>query len=356
MDILEILYTREFKKVTYNVRKLSITSKNLLLLGPRGSGKTTMIYDYLSQKKRGSFLYIDFDDFRLIDKNIQDDLPQFLKKHHISLLVMENFDFSFEIPSCAEMIISTNSQHVLEGFESVVLYPLDFEEFISFDKRELNIEAIFATYAAYGTFPAIHFQNKMDFVKTYQDFIKRFCENELQKRVLKLLSLYQGKVVSIYALFCETKQNIKISKDTFYSYTKKLQDEYVLFLVEKFGSKKSPKKLYLIDFALRSALSFEKDFIKRFENIVFLELMKRQKRFYYTDVIDFYLPDEDRAIITIPFLPSNLIESKLQRLSMHFKELDIKIVQVITMEVESSYEKEGISYEMLPFYNFATLL
>ena len=41
--------------------------------------------------------------------------------------------------------------------------------------------------------------------------------------------------------------------------TKELQNEHVLFLVEKFGHKKSGKKLYLIDFAFRSVLSFEKD-------------------------------------------------------------------------------------------------
>lgn len=354
MDILEILYAREFRKVAYNVRKLSLNTKKIVLLGPRGSGKSSMIFDYLSQREKGSFLYIDFDDFRLKDKNIHRDLPKFLKNHHVKLLVLENFNFNFEIPSCEEVIITTNKKITLEGFVSLTLYPLDFEEFISFDKRELNLEAIFSAYAVNGTFPIMHKESRSDFIKIYQTFLKTFIRSELEMRILQLLSSYQGKAVSMHGLFLELKSSYKISKDTFYAFIKKLQDEYVLFLVEKFGSKRSAKKLYLIDFALRSVLSFEKDFIKRFENIVFLELMKQGKKLYYTEVIDFYLLEEKKAILTIPFLPSNLIESKLERLSGHFLDLDIKTVQVVTMEVETIYDRDGINYEMIPFWSFAT--
>jgi predicted AAA+ superfamily ATPase len=356
MDILEILYTREFKKVTYNVRKLSFDTKKILLLGPRGSGKSTMIYDYISGMTKGSFLYIDFNDFRMRDYDVGTYLPNFIKKHHIRLLVLEHFDFSFEIPSCEEVIITTCQKRSLDGFTSQTLYPLDFEEFISFDKRELNLEAIFSTYAISGTFPAIFGQQKSDFIKVYQDFLNCFAKDELQMSTLQLLSSHQGTVVSIHSLFLELKERMKVSKDTFYSYTKKLQDENVIFLVEKFGQKKSGKKLYLIDFALRSVLSFEKDFIKRFENIIFLELLKRDYKLYYTDAFDFYLPKENKVILSIPFLPSNLIESKLERLNKHFMDLEVKTVQVVTMEVEKVYEENGITFEMIPFWSFATSL
>ncbi len=356
MDILEILYTREFRKVAYNVRKLSLNAKKILLLGPRGSGKSTIIFDYLYQMPKGVFLYIDFDDFRIRGIDIEKDLSSFIKKHHIRLLVLDHFDFSFEVPLCEEVIITTSQKRSLEGFTTQTLYPLDFEEFISFDKRELNLEAIFSAYAISGTFPAIFGQQKGDFVKVYQSFLNCFAKDELQMSILQLLSSHQGTVVSIHSLFLELKERMKVSKDTFYSYTKKLQDENVIFLVEKFGQKKSGKKLYLIDFALRSALSFEKDFIKRFENIIFLELLKRDYELYYTDAFDFYLPTEEKVILSIPFLPSNLIVSKLERLNSHFMDLEVKSVQVVTMEVEKVYEQNGITFELIPFWSFATSL
>jgi len=356
MDILEILYSREFKKVTYNVRKLSLDDKKILLLGPRGSGKSTLIFDYLSHREKGTFLYIDFDDFRLRDKSVEKYLPDFVKKHNITLLVLENFDFTIQVPECSEVIITTSSPKTLEGFSVKTLYPLDFEEFISFDKRELNLEAIFSTYAINGTFPAMFGHSKGDFIKVYQNFLNVFIKNEQEKLILQLLSSHQGDIVSIHTLYLELKQKMKVSKDTFYAYTKKLQDEQVVFLVEKYGFKKSSKKLYMIDFALRSALNFEKDFIKRFENIIFLELMKRDKIIYYTDAFDFYIPDEEKAILSIPFLPLNLIKDKLERLSSHFIDMKVKVVQVVTMEVEEVYEQNGITFELIPFISFATSL
>ena len=354
MDILEILYSREFKKVTYHVRKLSFYAKKTVLIGPRGSGKSTMIFDHLSQYKKGTFLYINFDDFRIRGKTIEKELESFVKKNHIRLLVLEHFDFSFEVPSCEEVIITTSQKRSLEGFTTQTLYPLDFEEFISFDKRELNLEAIFSSFAISGTFPAIVGQHKGDFVKVYQNFLNCFAKDELQMSILQLFSSHQGIVISIHSLFLELKGQMKVSKDTFYAYIKKLQDENVIFLIEKFGQKKSGKKLYLIDFALRSVLNFEKDFIRRFENIIFLELLKRDKLIYYTDAFDFYLPDENKVILSIPFLPLNLIESKLERLSKHFIGLAVNSVQVVTMEVENVYVQNGITFEMIPFWNFAT--
>jgi predicted AAA+ superfamily ATPase len=355
MDILEILYTREFKKATYHVRKLSIDTKKLLLLGPRGSGKSTLIFDYLSHLSKGSFLYIDFDDFRVREKIKREDIENFIKKNSISVLVLEHFDFSFSVPACQEVIITTSEKKTLEGFETKTLYPLDFEEFISFDKRELNLEAIFNSYASSGTFPSMVGLSRAEFAKEYQEYLKRFADTHLQMQILALLASRQATTISIHALFQELKLTSKVSKDTFYAYVQKLQDEKVIFLIDKHGQKKGAKKLYLIDFAIRSALSFEKDFIKRFENIIFLELLKRGYKLGFTEIFDFYIEDESKVILSIPFLPINLIETKLERFRGHFENFGIKTVQVVTMELEKVYEQDGITFELIPFVSFATL-
>ncbi|MCH9812368.1 MAG: ATP-binding protein [Epsilonproteobacteria bacterium] len=356
MDILEILYSREFKKVAYHVRKVSLEAKKTILLGPKGSGKSSMIFDYLSMRTKGSFLYLDFDDFRLTKLEVEKNLVSFINKYNISLLVLENFNFDFEVPECDEVIITTNRQQSLEGFTTQILYPLDFEEFIAFETRQLNLETTFSHYIVQGTFPALQRISKSEFVKEYQSFLYRYADSTLEMAMLQLLSKHQGSIVSMHALFQILRENYKISKDTFYAYTNKLQQEYIFFLVEKFGSSRSAKKLYMIDFALRSALSFEKDFIKRFENIIFLELLKRDKKVFYTDTIDFYLPEEHRAILTMPFLPENLIVAKLERLHHYFVESELKVVQVVTMEVEKGFEQNGIMYECIPFWSFATSL
>jgi predicted AAA+ superfamily ATPase len=270
---------------------------------------------------------------------------------------LENFDLNFEPPICDEIIITTNHECKIDGFTKVKIFPLDFEEYISFDNRELNIEATFNSYATNGTYPAMYAKHKDDFAKLYQNYLHTiYNTNKLQITTLQILSAHQGRVISVFELFNQLKKTHKISKDKFYELIKKFQEEYVLFFIEKFGSVKATKKLFMIDFTIRSALNFDKDFIKRFENIVFLELLKREKNIFYTDAIDFYLPDEKKAILTIPFLPINLIKNKIQRLDDHFEKFEVKDIQIVTMGEIGEFSQNGITCELLPFWSFATLL
>lgn len=354
MDVLEILHGREFKKISFNVRKIEIDAPKLLLLGPRGSGKSTIIFDYLSEREKGEFLYVDCEDFRLSNIFYWEKLQPFIDMHDINLLVVENYTEQFPLPNVKEMVITSSKALKLEGFATKTLYPLDFEEYISFDKRVFNLEATFNSYAVTGTYPEMQRHQRSDFIAVFQHYLKMIAKSDTEMAMLQLLSSQQGRLISVHSLFQLFKETHKSSKDSFYNYINKMQEEMVIFLVAKFEHPRSAKKLYLIDFTIRSALSFDKDFIKRFENIVFLELLKRDKEIYYTDVVDFYLPQEDKAIMPIPFLPKNMIVSKIERLHTHFESLGIKNVQIVTMEVEGSFVQNGIVYEMLPFWQFAT--
>ncbi len=352
MNLLEVLYATEFKKPTFYPRKFSITHKKTLILGPKKSGKSTIIFDYLSQCKKGTFLYIDFNDLR-VTQVIIFGLPSFLKKNDIQLLVLENFDFSFKIPDCPEVIVTTHTAQTLEGFTCQTLYPLDFEEFIAFEKRQIDVEIIFNDYADLGTYPAVVTSAKENFVKYFQDHIRLLCDSPLEFTILKNYALMQGVSVSSYALFNEIKLFHKVSKDKFYAITKKLQEENILFLVEKYGTPKADKKVFMIDFAMKSVLTFEKDFITRFANIIFLELMKNEIEVYFTDFLDFYIPKENKAIIPMPFLPPSMILSKLSRLEKDLIKYDIKKIEIITLEGEEETYHGSIPVEILPFWSWA---
>lgn len=351
-NLLEILYATEFKKPSFYPRKFSFTAKKTLLVGPKKSGKSTLIFDYLSSKKKGTFLYIDFSDLRL-SQAIIFGLPAFLEKNDITLLVLENFDFSFKIPNCTEVIITTCAPRTLEGFKRQTLYPLDFEEFIAFEKRQLDVEAIFNDYATWGTYPSVILSAKENFTKIFQDHIRLICDNELEFTILRHYALSQGVAISSYTIFNDIKVFHKISKDKFYAINKKLQDEKLLFLVEKYKAPRADKKVYLIDFAIKSVLTFEKDFIKRFENIIFLELLKNDEELYFTDLLDFYIPSQKRAIIPMPFLPPSMIHSKLARLEKDLIKYNIEKIEIITLEREEERYHDNISVEILPFWLWA---
>jgi len=352
MNLLEVLYAQEFKKPSFYPRKVTITEPRTLLTGPKKSGKSTLIFEHLSTRKKGTFLYIDFADLR-VTQAIIFGLPSFLKKNHIQLLVLENFDFSFKIPDCQEVIISTHKVQTLEGFTTQTLYPLDFEEFIAFEKRQTNVEAIFSDFTDWGTYPAVVLSHKENHIKYFQDHIRLLCDSPLEFTILKNYALVQGLPISSFAIFNEIKLFHKVSKDKFYAITKKLQDEKILFLVEKFGSPRADKKVYMLDFAMKSVLTFDKDFITRFANIIFLELMKSGERVYFTDLIDFYIPEDNKAVIAMPFLPPQMIKTKLARLEKDFIKYDIQKIEVITLEGEEETYHDNIPVEILPFWSWA---
>jgi len=353
MQLLELLYEREFKNLSIIPRKLSIVEEDkVIICGARGSGKSYLIYDYLQFESYGSYLYIDFSDFR-VEGITKEDLEKFIEEKNITTLVLENFDFSFTPPTVLKTIITTVKRVELEGFVTKVLYPLDFEEFISFDKKFVSEQVTFNYFSTRGTYPYVVTSKKENFEKNFQLMLKSFYHDELEFELLKELSLKQGSFITLLGLYKELKKRYKISKDKFYALVKKMQDEYSIFLVSKYSSNSHSKKIYMIDFTIRSIVSYEKDFIKRFENIVFLELIKKGEEVFYEDTVDFVLPRKKIAVSCMLFLPEGLLRNKIERLLPKLKDLDIKKLRIITLDAEFVLKNDEIECEVLPFWSFA---
>lgn len=357
MNRLEILYEQEVKKIAFVVRKVRLEGDKIILKGPRHSGKTYLILELLSSYKKEQFLYIDFADVR-IDASIAGELDAFVKAHpKIELLVLENLDFAFPLPACRRIIITTSQRDFhLKGFQEMTLYPLDFEEFIAFDRKGGDAETLFSHFANVGTFPAMLGVSPFAYVQSFQHLIASYYHAPVELQILKTYALRQSTLVSVFAMFNLVKKEHKISKDKFYAYTHKLLNEEVMFMLEKYGQKSTQKKLYMIDFAMRGVLSFEKDFIRRFENMIFLELYKRGESLYYTDWIDFYLPESGSAILSAPFMPKERIEKRLEKVKKELAPLEVEHLYIITMGIQERFMFEGIECEALPFWNWALQL
>jgi len=352
MQLLELLYQKEFKSIPIIPRKLSIAEDDkIILCGTRGAGKSYLIYDYLQFEAYGSYLYIDFSDFR-VGQISKKDLEDFIEEKKITTLVLENFDFSFDVPYVLKTILTTTKKVYKEGFKTKVLYPLDFEEFISFDKKFVSEQNTFNYFSTKGTYPFIATSPRESFEKNFQMMLNSFF-SDVEFELVKKLSLKQGSLVTLLGLYKEFKDDLKISKDRFYLLMKKLQDEMVIFLISKYKTNSHTKKLYMVDFAIRGMLSYEKDFIKRFENIIFLELLKRDEEIFYSDTIEFILPKKSLAVTAIPFLPQGLLENKIKMLIPTIKKMNLKKIQVITLEPEFSYKEDGIECEVMTFWSFA---
>lgn len=351
MEQLENLYDIRHKNNHYFNRKLSIQNKKTLINGVKKSGKTSLIIDYLQNFSQEETLYIDLKDTRVDKKKIAKDLKQFIQKNPIKIIVIENFDNSFELPQVEEIILTCRDS--ISGFETLTLYPLDFEEFISFGTKHFSIEHIFQLYANTGSYPQVILNSSNSVHWSMQEMLHVMIDDKTEFEIFKKFSEAQSTKISLFQVYNQLKSRMQISKDSLYKKVKKLEDEKMLFFVEKYDSPKSNKKLFLIDFALKNALSFKKDFLKRFENMVFLELMKKDYKIYYSNLIDLYIPQKNYCILCIPFLPQEMIKLKLQKILLHVKELGIKKIEIITVGNEGEFWLKNIKCSIIPFWDWA---
>ena len=107
MQVLDYLYENTIPSIEFKERKLKITKKNTIIIGPPKCGKTYLIYDYLSNLKSNEYLYIDLLDIRYQLKNIELYINKFINNNGIKNLVIENYNDKFILPNCDNIILSS---------------------------------------------------------------------------------------------------------------------------------------------------------------------------------------------------------------------------------------------------------
>lgn len=352
MSLLKILYENPPKKREFFPRKVSITAIKTILCGPSKCGKSSIIIDYLSNFAKEKMLYIDFSDLR-VDALLTKSLQDFIDLNFIDIVVLEHFDYQCDIPQAKEVVLSSIKPLYIDGYITTFVHTLDFEEFISFEKKHQNIEHTFSNFTNFGTYPSVILGHEEARHRYIQSMLLEIVKNQNAIFLLKILSNYQSEKISIIKIHEKMKEHIKISKDVTYSIIERLQNESFIHLVEKFLQPKSNKKFYFTDFAVKNALTFEKNFLKRFENIVFSELIKKELKIFYTEFIDFYIPSKNIAIVCIPFLPPELIKRRFAKIKKELLHLNIKTLHVITVGNEGNFTNEGIKCDILPFWEWA---
>ena len=309
-------------------RKIKLNFENSLIYGPKGVGKTFLVFSFL-QNNFYKYKYIDFEDYREKDFDFKG----------YDLAIFDNFDFSVQLPDITTFII-TDKKISLPNFKVINFKGLDFEEFFSFDNSQ-SITHSFDKFLKTGNFPRSVFLE--DYFK--EEYLKTIFELlPYNKEVLKFFFSHIGEKLTLYQIYQILKRKIKISKDSFYKTTAELIDKKIIYEVNKFNSPKSPKKFYSYNFAFKNILTTRKNILLTFENIVFLEL--NEEEVYYKDTLSFYLPSKELGIMVMPFANDELLEEKLKKVK------EVKKVQVITISNEFDFEWKNFEVEVVPFWRW----
>jgi len=357
MNILEQIYEISFSKINFFERKLSITNQNTVLIGPPKSGKSYLIYDYLSSFEEENYIYIDFEDYRNDFDSIQKELEKFVKNNPIEVLVLENFSFNLDLPEVKSIIITTKEKIPQNlQFDILSVPPLDFEEFLLFDTKHNNLANSFNSFLKYGSFPEIVEFN--DFKKHTRNFeiCKIYSQDETYLEILFVIIKSGSQKKSVYQLFNTLKKDIKVSKDKFYKAFDEFERNGLIYICHKYNQPKAVKKIFIFNHALIDIVSYKKNFNNLFKNMVYLELHRRFQEIYYLENIDFYLPSTKQIILAIPFFNTLVSTSIISKLLPYIEEYNIKSITIVTVSSEQSIFIEDLEAMIIPFYNWVLTL
>lgn len=346
--LLETILESYPKNLSKTHRKLTLNLQpHHLLFGGKNIGKTDFILQYYQQEsfKNLKKLYINLADCRLNPNKDLNDLESFCHKEKIEVLILDSYsqDFlDFPLPNLPYTTLISHLPHAIPNFQTLELPPITFAEYTQIHRQ--SAQDAFNGYLKYGNL----FEGELLNEYKKGELLKSFVGDKTNFWILKNFIQNLGLKASLHQIYTKLKKEGKISKDRFYQYANFLKESKTLFWVEKFEHDLAPKKLYFYDFTLKNAVSYERNFAALFENMVFLELLYGFKEaVFFTDKLDFYLPNPMLGILCMPFIQPHALEQKLSKI---IKEREFcERFLILTLNQKAQGENLGTPYTILPF-------
>ncbi|MCQ2965512.1 MAG: ATP-binding protein [Alphaproteobacteria bacterium] len=311
------------ERMEYLNKLITFKDKQLIkvVTGVRRCGKSTLFLLFQEYLKNNGvsakqIQSINFEDMAFSDLLEPKKLYDFVMKH--AQKGKKNYIFLDEIQNVADFQKAIDSLYIQEGFDIYVtgsnafllsgelatllsgryveikMLPLSFKEFISKTENP-NLQAEYARYLEYGSFPFVLQINDDASIKNYlsdilnsiviKDVLVRHKISDTSEvlRILKFIFDTVGNVISVKKISdTMTSAGYKISPQTVEKYLNALTESFILYPASRYDIKgkkylQSGDKYYLVDTGIRYALLGKKgsDTGHLLENIVYLELIRR---------------------------------------------------------------------------------
>lgn len=321
------LIKREIQK---NLEKIINSREAILITGVRRSGKSSLMKLILDDIHTSEYLYLNFEDERFIEISV-DDLETIYElyleienpkgKKYFFLDEIQNvkgwerwvyrlYEFEdikiFITGSNSSLLNSEISSSLTGRNRQITNWPFSFRELLNlrkipFNKKndlyitenKITIKNLLKEYFKLGGFPeALKFQDESILQQYFNDIVYRDIVTRHSIRnfkELKELCLYLASNIGIIISYENLKNFINVkSINTVKNYLELLESVYLFFKLPLFdySIKKqiyNPGKYYIIDTGMAHVIGFKfsENIGRLYENMVFLELKRRNNEVYY---------------------------------------------------------------------------
>lgn len=405
------------REVQIEINRYISQKEIILITGVRRSGKSSLlklIFDDLTSKIKipvNNILYLNFEDERFIDFTVEDfqavyelflelenpadnagkvfflDEIQNIKGWERWVnRVYEFEDVKFFITGSNSSLLGSDISSALTGRNrQIVNLPYSFYEYLTFkgffinDKtfyesgKRSEIKRLFNEYLNFGGFPEVANNSDTSILEQYykdiiyRDVISRRSIKNAKE--IKELALYLSSNIGTVQSYNNIKNLIGVkSVNTVKNYFEALSEVFLFFFIDlfDFSVKKqiyNPSKVYSIDIALSKAVSFKfsQNTGHYYENIVFLELKRKNEDIYYwkskkgveVDFITRKGIEIDKAVqVTTSLSNKKIKEREIKGLIESKEYLRPRSYYIIT-EDEEGIEKAGdIEINIVPLWKW----
>ena len=374
----------------------------IIITGIRRCGKSSLL-KIISKKLNKKFIYINFDDIRFTDFKVEnfEDIEEIIseirgiKTEVIYLLDEVQNVLSWErwvnnlyaknikvfVTGSNSSLLSSEISTFLTGRNKVIkLYPFSFKEFLLFKKIKIDcqttderriISQAFNEYFEKGGFPLVIINDDLSLSKQYfedilnKDIIKRYGIKKVKE--LKDLILYLFSNVSKTYSYSTLKQISSIkSLSMINNYIEHLKNVFVASTINKFDysikkQRVSSSKFYVLDnsFLKTVAFNFSENTGKRLENLVFIELVRREVEVYYhlkKNECDFIIKEglNITKAIQVCLILDNIVTKKreIDGLCEALKEYNLKEGLILTLDKEEEFMIDGKKIIIKPVWKW----
>jgi len=267
----------------------------------------------------------------------------------------------------------------------LIIYPFSFNEFLSLRKYSLNeksfylrekrieLKQLFKEYLELGSFPEVLKIRDITLLEQYfkdiiyRDIIARYSTRNIKE--IKEMTLFLASNIGTVQSYKNLKEIIGVkSLNTIKNYLEILENVFLFFRVELFAYsvKKqiyNPSKIYSVDSALSNSVAFKfsENIGHIYENLVFMELKRRNKEIFYwkskkNQEVDFVikrgLKIEDAIQVCFSLAEKKVRDREIKGLLAAENELNVNNLVIITDDEEGEKEIEGTTINIIPLWKW----